>query len=659
MRASVLSPYRAAVRAFCRLSSSSTRCIFVTMLLVSLAGVMRTANSQYYEGKHPWATTDHKLDVFAESGDKETMPVTDPDEWKPTKTWAETEKKRAELFNTHPVPPHRVMSEKEIYRVRSNEDPSGELRVERDLEGASTNKNPKNHQQNYNREADGISDYIGAGAHKNGGVDAMIEPYTEDVEKDSSEGGAHSDNTNAMRDSAKLVYDEDKEGGGFKEDKQISPKPPKEDLTKPQDVRNEEQAKREHREAQLEDTRKEGEMKRREGDSNRRAFEEKRKQQYSHRPKVKKDEFSAAQILLDNQHRLENLNKEEDIDGNVQKDEEIESKKKNNAKLRSNTLEMEQTRVKEKTSGDGGDSSGEKSQDDPERTVSAEESIGDESEVSKKSSLAMDVAHMEEDAPKPGQRQWIRTDPDNGATYAGGAGYLFQECRKGAAGMCWLPYKCLNHGGTVVKGKCYGGGDTACCQGYQTRAQNPLPLVGSIKDFPSAMYEGKTVRLSGERINIGEREQTLFRYMKRSGIGGVEAAQFLAQMDHESHHFQAMEEYASGNAYEGRVDLGNVQRGDGAKYKGRGYIQLTGRANYRYMGQVLGVDLEKHPEMAGDLDIAAQVAVNYWYMRVKSSSRVGGDFTNTKSVTYLINGGSNGLADRKKKFAAYKSTLRL
>ena len=73
----------------------------------------------------------------------------------------------------------------------------------------------------------------------------------------------------------------------------------------------------------------------------------------------------------------------------------------------------------------------------------------------------------------------------------------------------------------------------------------------------------------------------------------------------------------------------------------------------------MGVDLEKPPEMAGDLDIAAQVAVNYWYMRVKSSSRVGGDFTNTKSVTYLINGGSNGLADRKKKFAAYKSTLRL
>ena len=120
-----------------------------------------------------------------------------------------------------------------------------------------------------------------------------------------------------------------------------------------------------------------------------------------------------------------------------------------------------------------------------------------------------------------------------------------------------------------------------------------------------------------------------------------------------------MEEYASGNAYEGRVDLGNVQRGDGIKYKGRGYIQLTGRANYRYFGQVLGVDLEKYPEMASDLDIAAQVAVAYWYRRVRSSSRVGGDFTNTRAVTYLINGGSNGLADRRKKFGAYKSTLRL
>src|SRR5215207_8865034 len=56
---------------------------------------------------------------------------------------------------------------------------------------------------------------------------------------------------------------------------------------------------------------------------------------------------------------------------------------------------------------------------------------------------------------------------------------------------------------------------------------------------------------------------------------------FMAQLAHESAHFQVTREFASGKAYEGRLDLGNTQRGDGRKYRGRGLIQTTGRANYR------------------------------------------------------------------------------
>src|SRR5215510_13433564 len=84
--------------------------------------------------------------------------------------------------------------------------------------------------------------------------------------------------------------------------------------------------------------------------------------------------------------------------------------------------------------------------------------------------------------------------------------------------------------------------------------------------------------------------------MKEFDVGtpGRRAA-FLAQLAHESGELRYMEEIASGAAYEGRKDLGNTQPGDGKRYKGRGPIQLTGRANYRRAGKALGLDLEKEP----------------------------------------------------------------
>jgi putative chitinase len=66
---------------------------------------------------------------------------------------------------------------------------------------------------------------------------------------------------------------------------------------------------------------------------------------------------------------------------------------------------------------------------------------------------------------------------------------------------------------------------------------------------------------------------------------------FLAQIAHESAQLRYFEEIASGAAYEGRRDLGNTQPGDGRRFKGRGPIQLTGRANYQRAGQALGLNL--------------------------------------------------------------------
>lgn len=131
-------------------------------------------------------------------------------------------------------------------------------------------------------------------------------------------------------------------------------------------------------------------------------------------------------------------------------------------------------------------------------------------------------------------------------------------------------------------------------------------------------------------------------------------AMFIAQLAHESGGFQYLEEIASGEAYEGRSDLGNTEPGDGARYKGRGYIQLTGRANYRAAGEALGLDLEGHPELAALPENAARVAAWYWNSRDINAAADSGDFV---QVTRLINGGTNGLADREEYYARARAAL--
>jgi putative chitinase len=122
-------------------------------------------------------------------------------------------------------------------------------------------------------------------------------------------------------------------------------------------------------------------------------------------------------------------------------------------------------------------------------------------------------------------------------------------------------------------------------------------------------------------------------------------AQFLAQIAHESAGFKTTTEYASGKAYEGRKDLGNVQPGDGVRFKGRGLIQITGRANYAAMGKALGQDFVKEPSEAADFPWAALTAAVYWKKRQINRFA---DKNDIRAVTRAINGGFNGLADRQR-----------
>jgi putative chitinase len=136
----------------------------------------------------------------------------------------------------------------------------------------------------------------------------------------------------------------------------------------------------------------------------------------------------------------------------------------------------------------------------------------------------------------------------------------------------------------------------------------------------------------------------------------IRAAHFLAQICHESAGFRATEEFASGVAYEGRKDLGNTRPGDGSRYKGRGLIQLTGRANYAEYGEALGLDLLSNPGIACGPVTSLRIACEFWKRRGLNQFA---DQDDIETITRRINGGLNGLADRKAYLTKAKAVLAL
>ncbi len=123
------------------------------------------------------------------------------------------------------------------------------------------------------------------------------------------------------------------------------------------------------------------------------------------------------------------------------------------------------------------------------------------------------------------------------------------------------------------------------------------------------------------------------------------ASMFVAQVCHESAEFRFREEIASGAAYEGRRDLGNTRPGDGRRFKGRTYIQITGRTNYAAVSKALGVNFLAHPRSLAMPRYAALGAA--WWWTTHGCNRIAdtGDFV---AVTRRINGGTNGLAGRQR-----------
>jgi putative chitinase len=130
------------------------------------------------------------------------------------------------------------------------------------------------------------------------------------------------------------------------------------------------------------------------------------------------------------------------------------------------------------------------------------------------------------------------------------------------------------------------------------------------------------------------------------GLTGEELAAFLAQTKHESIKFSTTIEQGSDkyfDKYEPSTELGkklgNTQKGDGKKFKGRGYIQITGRSNYTQVGKALGLDLLNNPELLEIPENAAKASIWWWKNNVRPKVP-NKDFSNNYAVSGLVNRGS-------------------
>jgi putative chitinase len=123
-------------------------------------------------------------------------------------------------------------------------------------------------------------------------------------------------------------------------------------------------------------------------------------------------------------------------------------------------------------------------------------------------------------------------------------------------------------------------------------------------------------------------------------------AAFLAQVAHESGELRWLRELSDGLQYEGRLALGNSQPGDGPRYKGRGLLQATGRAQYEKIGRALGLDLIDHPELLEEPAPASRSAG--WIWAIEKNLNPPADLDEFAAITQRINGGFNGIDSRIK-----------
>lgn len=180
----------------------------------------------------------------------------------------------------------------------------------------------------------------------------------------------------------------------------------------------------------------------------------------------------------------------------------------------------------------------------------------------------------------------------------------------------------------------------------EERAEPALVTAGRLRQLCPG---GKTVIVEGLAAGFDEAARG------NAVVTRLRLCHFLAQAAHETDGLRTLEEYggpAYFRRYDGRRDLGNTRAGDGARFHGRGIFQLTGRYNYRHYGALIGIDLEAQPERAAEPAIS--LAFAYWRAR---GIDVHADADDIVAVTKAINGGRNGLAQRRAYLARAKAVF--
>jgi putative chitinase len=199
----------------------------------------------------------------------------------------------------------------------------------------------------------------------------------------------------------------------------------------------------------------------------------------------------------------------------------------------------------------------------------------------------------------------------------------------------------------------------------------PAATKSTVKPLPTKVAQPtapKVLPAQDSEVTLlsmnSDAEAALQTAAKAAGLRGVELAQFMAQTRHESWDFSKMKEVGSKQRFAKyekpklAKQLGNKVKGDGELFKGRGFIQLTGRDNYtRASKQIFGDDrLVKNPELASKLDVGAQIALWFWKNQVRPNVK---NFNNTIEVVKAINAGepTHVVQQRHNKFKEYMAVL--